>query len=240
LNVTDTWQFPLAEIDEPHESATMLNGAAALIDAIPRATMFGLVIVTVLAPDTVPTATLPNASETGENVGFERTPVPVSATAWGLPAASSEIVKLPLRVPVCVGLNVVPIVQLAAGARSLPLHVSLLITKSPEGTTASIWRATVLGFLRVVVFVVLEAPTITLPKLQVSGVIVSLPATPAPFRAADPALGFASSLNDSNAVRVPSAAGVKVSITVQLVPLARVEPQPWFVMLNSLGSEPLS
>jgi len=34
LNVTDTWQLPLAEIDDPHEFASTLNGAAALIDEI--------------------------------------------------------------------------------------------------------------------------------------------------------------------------------------------------------------
>ena len=176
----------------------------------------------------------------GENVGFERVPVPVSATACGLPAASSEIVKLPLRAPVCVGLKVAPIVQLDDASRSLPLQVSFVIAKSPEGTTAATWRATVLGFLRVVVFAVLVAPTITLPKFQVSGLIVSLPATPTPLSVAEPALGVASSLNDSDAVRVPSAAGVKVSITVQLDPSARVEPQPLFVMLNSLGFAPVS
>ena len=41
-------------------------------------------------------------------------------------------------------------------------------------------------------------------------------------------------------VLVPSAAGLKVSITVQLVPLARVEVQPLWVMLTSPGSAPLS
>ena len=55
LNVTDTWQFPPAEIEDPHQFETTLNGAAAVIDAIPRAKVFGLVMVTVLAVDTVPT-----------------------------------------------------------------------------------------------------------------------------------------------------------------------------------------
>ena len=87
----------------------------------------------------------------------------------------------------------------------------------------SIWSATVLGFLRVVVLDGAVAPTSTLPKFHLSGVIVSLPAIPTPLRAAEPALGFASSLNASDAVRVPSAAGMKVNVTVQLVPLASVE-----------------
>jgi len=240
LNVTETWQFPPAEIDDPHEFVITLNGGDVLIDKISSVKIFGLVMVTVFVADTDPTCTLLNAIESGENVGFASIPVPVSATDWGLFRASSVIVKFPLRTPVCVGLNVAPMVQVAAGARSLPLQVSLLIAKSPEGITVSMWRPTVLGFFRVVVFAALVAPAITLPKLHVSGVIVSLPATPTPLSAAEPALGFASSLTASDAVRVPSAAGVKVSVTVQLVPLASIEPQPLLVMANSLGSDPLS
>jgi hypothetical protein len=201
--------------------------------------MFGFVIVTLLTADTDPTCTLPNASESGENVGFARIPVPSSVTDWGLFAASSVIVKFPLSAPVWVGLNVAPMEQVAAGARSLPLHVSLLMANSPDTPTVLIWRATVLGFLRVVVLAALVAPTTTLPNSKLSGVIVTLPATPTPLRAADPALGFASSLTASDAVRVPSAAGVKVSVTVQLVPLASVEAQPLFAIVNSLGSAPV-
>ena len=240
LNVTDTSQFPPAEIDDPHEFATTSNGGVAPIEMTSSGKIFGFVIVTVLIADTDPTFTLPNAIETGENVGFARMPVPESATDCGLFRASSVIVKLPLRIPVCVGLNFTPTVQLAAGARLLPLHVSLVIVKSPEGDAVSMCNATVLGFLRVVVFAALVAPTITLPKFHVSGVMVSLPAIPTPLKAAEPAPGLASSLTASDAVRVSSAAGLKVSVTVQAVPLASAAPQPLFVMLNSLGSAPLS
>ena len=137
MNVTDTWQFPPAAIDEPHVFATTSNGAAAPIDTIFSDSMFGFVIVTVLVADTEPTCTLPNARESGENVGFARIPVPVSVTVCGLPAASSVIDRLPLSAPVWVGLNVALMAQVAAGARSLPLHPSLVMLNSPDGVTES-------------------------------------------------------------------------------------------------------
>ena len=37
LKVTDTWQFPPAEIDDPHEFVTTSNGAVAPIDEISAA-----------------------------------------------------------------------------------------------------------------------------------------------------------------------------------------------------------
>jgi len=55
LNVTDTWQFPPAAIDDPHEFAITPNGAEGLIDKILSATMFGFVIVRLLAADADPT-----------------------------------------------------------------------------------------------------------------------------------------------------------------------------------------
>jgi hypothetical protein len=66
LNVTDTWQFPPAAIDDPHEFAITVNGAGELIEKIFSATMFGFVIVTLLAAETDPNCTLPNPIEIGE------------------------------------------------------------------------------------------------------------------------------------------------------------------------------
>jgi hypothetical protein len=92
----------------------------------------------------------------------------------------------------------------------------------------------------VVVLATLVAPASILPKFVVGGVIVSLPGTPTPLRAADPALAFAVSLTASDALRVPSAAGVKVNITVQLVPLASVDEHPLLLIANSPASAPMS
>ena len=71
-------------------------------------------------------------------------------------------------------------------------------------------------------------PATILPKLRVSGVIVSLPATPAPPSVTAPALLLAESLIARLAPRAPSAVGVNVTFSVQLVPGARVAPQVLF------------
>lgn len=239
LKATDTWQFPLAEIDDPHKFVTTSNGRGALIDEISRGSMFGLVIVTVLMAEAAPTCTRPNPNAAGENVGLARIPVPSRVTDWGLFAASSIILRFPLRAPVWVGLNSVSMVQVAAGARSWPLHPSLARVNSPDGTTLVISRVAPVGFLTVVVLDALIAPASTWPKFVFNGVIVSLPAIPTPLSAAEPALAFAVSLTASDAVRVPSAAGVKANITVQLVPLARVDEQPLLLIANSLAFAPV-
>lgn len=56
-------------------------------------------------------------------------PVPVNKTLWGLPAASSVMVMVPVRVPVVVGLKVTVKTQVAPAARLL---LQLLVwAKSP-------------------------------------------------------------------------------------------------------------
>ena len=130
--------------------------------------------------------------------------------------------------------------QVLFGGRSFPLQVSLLTVNWPDGVTVLIWSATVLGFDSVVVAGALLAPTTILPKLMFWGFIAIWLAMPTPLRAAEPALGFALSLIDSDAVRVPSAAGVKVIVTVQLAPTASVEAQPLLVIVNSAALAPLT
>lgn len=67
----------------------------------------------------------PKASETGEKVGFSRMPLPVRFTFCGLLEAASAIVRVPVRVPVWLGVNTTPITQFALAPRSVPLHPSL-------------------------------------------------------------------------------------------------------------------
>jgi hypothetical protein len=98
----------------------------------------------------------------------------------------------------------------------------------------------VFGFLTVIDFDALLAPTTTLPKLVVAGVIVSVPATPAPLSADVPALALAVSLTTSDAVLVPSAPGVKVSVAEQLAPKASVAAQLLLAIVKSLGFAPLT
>jgi hypothetical protein len=85
---------------------------------------------TVKVVEVVPiTATLDRVLVEREKIAF---PMPVSDTPWGLPAASSLILKVPLRVPLPVGVNVMLAVQLAPTLRTLGRFPQVLVcAKSP-------------------------------------------------------------------------------------------------------------
>lgn len=73
------------------------------------------------APDVLPTATLPQASEVGEKVMLPAVaPVPVRLASWGLPLALSFAESVPVCVPVLCGVNVIEIVQFELAATELP------------------------------------------------------------------------------------------------------------------------
>ena len=69
-----------------------------------------------------------NVREVGERLTAE-TPEPVRLVVWGLPEALSVTVRVAVRVPVAVGLNVTLIVQLDAAATLVPQV--LVCVKSP-------------------------------------------------------------------------------------------------------------
>jgi hypothetical protein len=72
------------------------------------------------APLLVPTNWFPNGRGLGERVTVDASPVPVKATACGLPLALSFMVSVPLLVPVAVGVNVTLIVQFVSAAKVVP------------------------------------------------------------------------------------------------------------------------
>jgi hypothetical protein len=67
-----------------------------------------LVSCTLLVGAVAPTFTLPNATLVADSVNAGAMPVPVSATACGLPDALSATLTLALRAPAVVGLNCTP------------------------------------------------------------------------------------------------------------------------------------
>ena len=67
-----------------------------------------------------PGETVAEGEEPDADVTVKSWPVPLSATACGLPGALSEMLMLPLRVPPAVGLKVTLIVQLAPSLTLLP------------------------------------------------------------------------------------------------------------------------
>jgi hypothetical protein len=74
----------------------------------------------------VPGVWVANVKLVGERVetGAVATPVPKSATAWGLPEALSETERTAERAPLALGVNVMLIVQLPAAAK---LWLQLLV-----------------------------------------------------------------------------------------------------------------
>src|SRR4051812_24285733 len=90
-------------------------------------------MTTDLAVPAAPTGWPPNASDPGlnDNAGCE--PVPARLTVCGESAASSEIVSVPDRLPVSVGVNVTPMKHLAPNATEVQPFDDT--AKSPEATT---------------------------------------------------------------------------------------------------------
>ncbi len=81
-----------------------------------------LVSVTVCAALVVPTVWLAKVSEVTERLAVVvgAVPVPVRLTVCGLPEALSVMLKVPVRVPDAVGVNVTLMVQLAPAATEPP------------------------------------------------------------------------------------------------------------------------
>jgi len=136
------------------------------IELIVSAPVPEFVRVTLCAGLVVPISRLPKPRLVGEKVtaGPGATPVPLSATACGLPGALSLIATEAVRVPAAVGLKVAEIVQLAPGASVLGLSGQLLSwTKSPALAPLRpmlvITSGAVPEFSKVELWAALEVPT---------------------------------------------------------------------------------
>ena len=94
--------------------ATMLEMVRVAVPVFVKVTVCALLVV--------PTLTLLNVKLVGERriIGEEFMPTPVRDTVWGLLAALSVMVRVPVKVPVVPGLNVTEIVQLRPAPRLEP------------------------------------------------------------------------------------------------------------------------
>lgn len=86
-------------------------------------------------------------------------PVPCRADACGLLLALSLMLNCPVLVPVCVGVNVTPIVHFPLAAR-LAVQVVAETAKSPVVEIAMPVIATVWSLVKVNVFAALVVPTV--------------------------------------------------------------------------------
>ena len=154
-------------------------------------------------------------------------PVPDSATLCGLPAALSLTLTFAARLPVAVGLKVTEIVQVAFTASDA--GQSLVCVKSPGFVPVSVTLLMVSGAVPVLrrddVCAALVEPTICGPKTRLPGVSVTAEAVPVPLRLMGCGLPDALSVTFTAAVRLPVAAGVKVTLMVQVALAARLAGQ---------------
>ncbi len=133
------------------------------------------------------------------------------------------------RVPVAEGLNVTLIVQLPLAATLLP-QVSVCVKSAlfaPVTAMEVTERGALPPFVRVIAWVVLELPTTWLLNVSEVGDSVAnvVPAAPVPVRLTLCGELAALSVMVTEALRMPDAAGVKVTSIVQLVPAATLVPQ---------------
>jgi len=158
-------------------------------------------------------------------------PVPLRLAVW-VPALSMTV-SVPVRVPVADGVNVTLIVHLAAGDRFPP---QLLVSaKSPVTATLLIVRVADPVLVSVAGCAPLVLPTFVLVKVREAGATLAEFVTPVPDRAAVWGLPVALSLTVKVAVLLPTAAGVNVTLIVQLAPAARLEPQVWVCAKSPLS-----
>src|SRR6266849_4591926 len=160
------------------------------------------------------------------------TPVPVSDTDCGVPAAASVMCTAAARTPGPAGVKLAPIVQLAPGATELaPVGQVLPAAKAKSAACAPVMVMLVRFsgapplLVRVTVCAGLVVPTRWLPKgLLVAESVAVGGVTPVPVSDTDCGLPAASSVMVTVAVRALAAVGVKVRLRTQLAPAASVAP----------------
>jgi hypothetical protein len=168
-----------------------------------------LVRVSVFAALGTSTCWAPKLSDVGENVGFTRMPLPERGTVCGLLAAASVIVRVPVRVPVWLGVNTTLTTQFALGARLVPVHPSAERLKSPDGVTELICREKLFGLVSVTFLAAEGVPTSCCGNTSAVGEIVSFPA---PGDAV--AVGVAVAVEVAVEVGVFDAVAVEVAVAV--------------------------
>lgn len=180
-----------------------------------------VVAVMVKVVESVPRATL--AVLVGDESEKAATPPPRSGTTCGLPAASSVMVSVPVRVPVAVGVKVTLISQLAPAATEAPQV--LVSAKSPLTATLLMVNGALPVFVRVTVCGALVMPMPWLLKLRPVRERNTRGATPMPPRETTRGLPVASSVTVMVPIRAPMTVGVKVTSMAQFAPAATALPQ---------------
>jgi len=151
-------------------------------------------------------------------------PVPVSVTVCVPGAALSVMVNVPGRVPVAFGVNVTLIVQFAftanvAGVIGQAVVPVLVSAKSPDAAMEMIVRGPVPVFVSVTVCAGLVVVSSWLLKVRVVGASITAGVgfAPIPLSAMSCGLVLSPSVRTSVAGLDPTADGVNVTLTVQVL-----------------------
>lgn len=173
-------------------------------------------------------------------------PVPCSVITWGLVVALSVIVMVAVRAPPAVGVNVALMVQCAAGAIG-EVHV-LVDAKSPPFVPPVTMLVIVSGwpplFVSVTLCEALVEPTAAAAYVKVVPERSAVGSSkPVPDSVMDCGLFGASSVIATEALRVPAALGVNVTLMVHMsctasvaphVPVGAKEKSPEFVPVTAM------
>lgn len=152
-------------------------------------------------------------------------PAPVSAAVCGEPEALSVTVRVPVRLPVAVGVKVTEMVQLWPAATVDPQV--LVSAKSPEAAMVVMASAAAPEFARVMVCAGLVEPVSWLVKVRVAGESAAAGAAAVAVPAKVIVCGEPEALSVMVSVpeRLPAAVGAKVTAMVQLLFAPWLEPQ---------------
>ncbi len=174
----------------------------------------------------------------GDKLATGTFPVPLRLTVCGLPAALSATLRTPVRVPEEVGVNVTLRVQLAPPATEPPQL--LVCAKSPLALMLVMFRLELPGLLSITVCDGLVVPTGSLGKLRLDGdkLAPGPLKTPVPVRVKVCGLLAAPSVKMRVPFLVPAAVGVKVTVTAQVAPVARLEPHVLLVAKSPVAMIP--
>jgi hypothetical protein len=186
-----------------------------------------LLRVSVLLAGLPPTVTSPNATLAAAgshaNTGEAVTPMPFKPSKCGAPTALDATLTLPLAAPDAVGVKVTAKLQVALAAKLLP---QLCVTAKPAlAVMLPKLTVPVPTLLNTVVRKADATPVLWLPNAKLDGAkfsnrVGATTAAPVPLRLKAAAPLLASDVKLRVALRKPTAPGVKVNPTVQLLPTA--------------------
>src|SRR6185312_11102868 len=203
---------------------------------LPSAAEPVLVRTALCAPLAAPTTVAGKFRLEGARLAPGALPVPVRVTIWEPPLASSVTVTVPVRVPVAVGVKVTPRLQLLPAGTTVQLP---LVAKSPVAAMPLMCRSEVPVLRTVTVWPVLVVPTTCPPNTREVGVTSTPGAVPLPVSETNCGDPGALSLICSEPVRLPTAVGENVTLTVH-VPLAATDGQFAEAAKSPLAVTPLT